>query len=135
MSKPEKLATTGATATLAIISGFWLILEGILYIVFDVVLGQDWVQELTAPFNYLYTGTNGPILAAILSFTFAIIIIIGGVLILMRKYYIGGIIVIAASLICIICGGGFWVSVLWGSSAGMIAFICPKLEKKVGITS
>ncbi|MHA1268609.1 MAG: hypothetical protein ACTSPY_02375 [Candidatus Helarchaeota archaeon] len=131
MSTIKKPATTGATATLAIVSGIWLILEGILFMVFDLALGQTWVQDLTAPFNFLYVGTSGVILAVLLSFASAIVIMIGGTLIFMRRYYLGGIIVIIISIFCIICGGGFWVSVLWGTSAGSIAFICPRLEKKI----
>ncbi|MHA1230371.1 MAG: hypothetical protein ACTSRP_05955 [Candidatus Helarchaeota archaeon] len=131
MSEIEKPATTGATATLAIVSSIWLILEGILFMVFDLALSQSWVQELTAPFNYLYVGTTGVILAVILSFICAIVMIIGGVLIFIRKYYIGGLVVIIISLFSIICGGGFWVSILWGTSAGLIAFICPKLEERI----
>ncbi len=131
MTEIKKPATAGATATLAIVSGFWLILEGILYMVFDLALGESWVQDLTAPFNFLYVGVSGVILAVVLSFLSAAIIIVGGVLIFMRKYFIGGIIVMVISIFSIICGGGFWVSILWGISAGLISFICPKIEKKI----
>ncbi|MBD3228975.1 MAG: hypothetical protein GF329_12370 [Candidatus Lokiarchaeota archaeon] len=131
MSSFKKPATTGATATLAIVSGIWLILEGILFIVFDLALAQTWTQDLTAPFNFLYVGINGVIVAVLLTFICAAIIMVGGTLIFMRKYYIGGLIVIGISIFSIICGGGFWVSVLWGTSAGLIAFICPKLEHKI----
>ena len=127
----KKPATTGATATLAIVSGIWLILEGILFILFDLALGQTWVQDLTAPFNFLYVGQSGVILAIILTFLSAIILMIGGTLIFIRRYYLGGTIVIIISILCIMCGGGFWVSVLWGTSAGLIAFICPRLEEKI----
>ena len=131
MAELKKPATTGATATLAIVSGIWLILEGVLFAIFDLALGETWTQDLTAPFNFLYVGSSGVILAVFLTFLSAGVIILGGTLIFIRKYFIGGIVVIAISIFSIICGGGFWVTVLWGTSAGLIAFICPKLEQKI----
>ncbi|NVM28400.1 MAG: hypothetical protein HWN65_06125 [Candidatus Helarchaeota archaeon] len=117
-----KPATAGAAGVLGIVSGFWCILEGILIMVF-----QDWGQDLL----FIPYFQANPTIAAIISFVCAGICMYSGALIIVRKYIMGGLIMISISMVSIIAGGGFYITVLWGASGGLIALVCPSLEEKI----
>lgn len=117
-----KPATAGAAGVLGIVSGFWCILEGILIMVF-----QDWGQELL----FIPYFQQNPLISGIISFVFAGICMYSGALIIMRKYIMGGLLMMGISMASIIVGGGFYITVLWGASGGLIALVCPSLEEKI----
>jgi hypothetical protein len=121
-----KPATAGAAGVLGIVSGFWCILEGILIIVFSS--GEtNWAEELL----FIPFFQANPLLSGIISFICAGICMYSGVLIIIRKYIPGGLLMMAISMVSIIVGGGFYITVLWGASGGLIALVCPSLEEKI----
>ena len=121
-----KPATVGAAGVLGIVSGFWCILEGILIIVFSS--GENnWAEELL----FIPYFQQQPVLSGIISFVCAGVCMFSGVLILTRKYIMGGLIMMGVSIASIVVGGGFYITVLWGSSGGLIALVCPSLEEKI----
>lgn len=125
-----KPATAGAAGVLGIVSGFWCILEGILIMVFSSG-EQNWAEKLL----FIPYFQQNPVLSGIISFVCAGICIYSGVLITIRKYIIGGMIMISISMVSIIVGGGFYITVLWGASGGLIALVCPSLEEKIKSSS
>ena len=121
-----KPATVGAAGVLGIVSGFWCILEGILIIVFSS--GENnWAEELL----FIPFFQQQPVLSGIISFVCAGVCMFSGVLIITRKYIMGGLIMMGVSIASIIVGGGFYITVLWGASGGLIALVCPSLEEKI----
>ena len=121
-----KPATVGAAGVLGIVSGFWCILEGILIIVFSS--GENnWAEELL----FIPFFQQQPVLSGIISFLCAGVCMFSGVLIITRKYIMGGLIMMGVSIASIIVGGGFYITVLWGASGGLIALVCPSLEEKI----
>ena len=117
-----KPATAGAAGVLGIVSGFWCILEGILIMVFG-----DWSEELL----FIPYFKEQPIVSGIVSMVCAGICFYAGALVIMRKYTMGGLIMIGVSAASIIVGGGFYITVLWGASGGLISLVCPSLEEKI----
>ena len=121
-----KPATVGAAGVLGIVSGFWCILEGILIIVFSS--GENnWAEELL----FIPFFQQQPVLSGIISFVCAGVCMFSGVLIITRKYIMGGLLMMGISIASIIVGGGFYITVLWGASGGLIALVCPSLEEKI----
>ncbi|NVM54403.1 MAG: hypothetical protein HWN66_11930 [Candidatus Helarchaeota archaeon] len=116
-----KPATAGAAGVLGVVSGFWCILEGILIMVFD------WGEQLL----FIPYFQDNFIIAGVISMVCAGICIYSGALIVMRKYIMGGMILMGISMVSILVGGGFYITVLWGSSGGLIALVCPSLEEKI----
>ncbi|MHA1279014.1 MAG: hypothetical protein ACTSQI_02000 [Candidatus Helarchaeota archaeon] len=121
-----KPATAGAAGVLGIVSGFWLILEGILIMVFSAG-GEDWSKELL----FIPYFQDNPIISGIFSLIFAAICFFSGALVIKRQYLRGGLIMIVGSAASIIVGGGFYITVLWGASGGLISLVCPSLEEKI----
>ncbi len=121
-----KPATAGAAGVLGIVSGFWCILEGILIMVFSSG-GNNWAEQLL----FIPYFKSEPFISGIISFVCAGICMYSGVLIIMRKYIMGGFIMMGISVASIIVGGGFYITVLWGASGGLIALVCPSLEEKI----
>ena len=130
----NRLATANAASILGVICGIWMILAGILYLVFNTAF-TDKLVPLDAILEVLFQNPSlGSILFifdAILNFIFAAFEILGGIFVYSRKYRSGGTIIVVISLLSIIVGGGFWVGTLWGVAAGSIAFLCPNLEAKI----
>ncbi|MHA1385735.1 MAG: hypothetical protein ACTSR3_18440 [Candidatus Helarchaeota archaeon] len=108
---------------MGIISGIWLLLAGILFLGFGELFTKD-----LAP---LLSSGGLSLLAAFLSFLFAGMEMLGGFLVYNFKYRLGGVLIVIASTVSVIAGAGFYISLLWGLGAGLIAFICPNLEKKI----
>ncbi len=121
-----KPATAGAAGVLGIVSGFWCILEGILIMVFSSG-GTNWSERLL----FIPFFQANPILSGIISLVCAGICMWSGVLVIMRKYTMGGLVMITISMVSIIVGGGFYITVLWGASGGLISLVCPSLEAKI----
>ena len=117
----EKLATASAAAIIGIACSIWLFLEAILFLSF----GEIFTSELAPILSHI------SVLAALLNFIFGALEIAGAILIYRSKYIIGGVIVILTSAGSVIAGGGFYISFLWGLGVGLIALICPKLEKRI----
>ncbi len=121
-----KPATAGAAGVLGIVSGFWLILEGILIMVFSSG-EQNWSQELL----FIPFFQANPYISGIISLILSGVCFYSGFLVIVRKYIMGGMIMIIVSAISIIVGGGFYITVLWGASGGLISLVCPSLEEKI----
>ncbi len=121
-----KPATAGAAGVLGIVSGFWLILEGILVMVFSSG-GENWAEQLL----FIPFFQQNPVISGVISLVFAAICFYSGALIISRRYINGGIIMIVGSAASIIVGGGFYITVLWGASGGLISLVCPSLEEKI----
>ncbi|HUY01187.1 MAG TPA: hypothetical protein VMV49_16625 [Candidatus Deferrimicrobium sp.] len=121
-----KPATAGAAGVLGIVSGFWCILEGLLIMIFSSG-ANNWAEKLL----FIPFFQENPIIAGIISMICAGICIFSGALVIMRKYIEGGLIMICASMVSIVVGGGFYITVLWGASGGLIALVCPSLEEKI----
>jgi hypothetical protein len=120
-----KPATAGAAGVLGIVSGFWCILEGLLIMIFST--GESWAEKLL----FIPFFQDNPIIAGVISMVCAGVCIFSGALVIMRKYIEGGLIMICASMVSIVVGGGFYITVLWGASGGLIALVCPSLEEKI----
>lgn len=128
MSSEEipKPATAGAAGVLGIVSGFWCILEGILIMVFSSG-EENWSEELL----FIPYFQANPFVSGIISFVCAAICMYSGALVIMRQYIRGGLIMLVVSAASIIVGGGFYITVLWGASGGLISLVCPSLEEKI----
>lgn len=121
-----KPATAGAAGVLGVVSGFWCILEGVLIMVFSSGK-ENWAQQLL----FIPYFKENPMISGIISFVCAAICIYSGTLVIMRKYIMGGLIMIGISMVSMIVGGGFYITVLWGASGGLISLVCPSLEEKI----
>ena len=125
-----KPATAGAAGVLGIVSGFWCILEGILIMVFSAG-AENWAEQLL----FIPFFQNNPLISGIISFVCAGICMYGGILVITRRYIMGGLTMMVISMVSIIVGGGFYITVLWGASGGLIALVCPSLEEKIKLQS
>ena len=88
---------------------------------------QNWAEQLL----FIPAFQQNPVISGILSVVFAGLCMVSGALVIMRKYINGGFLMIGASIGSIIVGGGFYITVLWGASGGLISLVCPSLEEKI----
>ena len=121
-----KPATAGAAGVLGIVSGFWLVLEGLLIMIFSSDT-LNWAEKLL----FIPIFQENPVISGVISMVCAGVCMFGGALVIMRNYIKGGLVMIIISIVSVLVGGGFYITVLWGASGGLIALVCPSLEEKI----